>query len=316
MFEDGGGFFTLLIGIGFLAPLLVVGLVVLGVVAISKADFDPSGRRPYAFYLFAVSFVALFTMVYSAAGMITTLTELVGDDDDSAIFFDDSSSSGSSSDNFNSDDDFSFDEDSGIDSGSSGSGRGQVRPQTDFEDERNDEIIRTAAQAGTVGLVALGLFAFHWTRARRMVDEPDFAGSPASRVYNAYLYVVCFVAAITILIAGAIALYGVFRVAFPEIASSGISDDAEREGGLRQLASAGVVLAIGLLLALTHWRQIQRPAARAALGPGGPKAPSGPVGGTSPEYPPPSGQYTPGGSPAAPPPPPYPPGATPYQRPV
>lgn len=311
MFSDESGFFSFFLLSGLVIPLVVIGLVVLGVVAISRSDFDPTGRRPYAFYLYAVCLVSLFVLVFSAAATVSTLSRFVGDDEESFIDFSDSGSE--------------FDEfDDSDDSDSSSSQRRTFDPETgrfviedpdddsggdntDLNDEKRDAIIRDAMQVGMAGLVALGLFAFHWNRAQKLVAEPDFPGSPASRVYSSYLYLVCFISAMVILVAGAIAAYAAFRVAFPGVTSDfGGLNKVEREAGFRELASSGVMAAIAALLALIHWRQIYRPAAG---GPDGsqPTLTAPDIGGS----PPPA--Y--GGPVASPyPPPPAPPDSS-YRRP-
>ncbi|MGH9045641.1 MAG: hypothetical protein ACRDVP_12610 [Acidimicrobiales bacterium] len=78
---DGlGAIVSLLVVLGVLAFLLVlgvVGVVVILVVA-NRAEPDPSGRRPFSVYLFAVSFITLWTAVLGAIGFVGSLVQLIG----------------------------------------------------------------------------------------------------------------------------------------------------------------------------------------------------------------------------------------------
>lgn len=265
MFEDGSGF-GFFFGVTFLAPLLTIGLVVLGIVAISRNDPDPSGRRPFAFYLYSVCFVTLFAIIISGVGVVSSVADLVGDDDEVSFSSgsDDSDSDSGSDDSESSSGIIGFDDDGNpIRRGSSGSSS-----QSSSDDgEETDEVVRNSVQAGMVMLIALGIFAFHWRQAEEISREPEFWGSPASRVRSTYLYLVCFVAMTILLVAGAIAAYSLFRVLLPEIAAGvGQTDDAEREAGARQFLSSGALVAVAFVLVSTHtrWLKALRPVPRTA----------------------------------------------------
>lgn len=75
-----GGAALLAVLIGLLALVLTlggIGVFVIVVVA-NRADPDPSGRRPMSVYLFAVSFVSLFTAVAGLVAVVASLVQLIG----------------------------------------------------------------------------------------------------------------------------------------------------------------------------------------------------------------------------------------------
>jgi hypothetical protein len=57
-------------GLELLIPLAILGLIVLAVthVASDRREPDPTGRRPYAIYLFVLTFVALFVALRRCPG--------------------------------------------------------------------------------------------------------------------------------------------------------------------------------------------------------------------------------------------------------
>ncbi len=68
----------LLIGVLVLVLVLAaVGTFVILIVA-NRADPDPTGRRPFAVYLFGVSFITLWTALIGSAAMVAALVQLIG----------------------------------------------------------------------------------------------------------------------------------------------------------------------------------------------------------------------------------------------
>ncbi|HUQ63962.1 MAG TPA: hypothetical protein VM121_09415 [Acidimicrobiales bacterium] len=244
----------LLVLSSFIFPVGAIALIVLVVAAVSgRGEPDPTGRRPYAAYLFVLSFLALFTLVFAGFAMVSSLVDLATRDSDDSIEFEDSSGS--------------------TDSDSSGSVTGFIRdPETgeiipsrgsqseaelsSFDDEQDNENIRSAVQSGLVTLIAGLVLAFHAGKALRLVDEPGFLESPSRRLYQGYLYAVCFVTMLTALGALAAAGYGGFKAVAPGIAASG-GDDETREG-LAELASSGFLALAALLIFSYHWRRAER----------------------------------------------------------
>jgi hypothetical protein len=277
----------------FIVPVGALALIVLVVAAVSaRGEPDPTGRRPYAAYLFVVSFLALFTMVFAGFAMVSSLVHLATRDSQSGQI---DSLPGSS--------------DSGA--GVSGTirdpktgntitiGRPDSSLLTAIDDQQDNADIRSAVQAGLVLVVAGLVLVFHSGRAQRLVDEPGFLETPSRRLYQAYLYSVCFVAMVTALGALAAAGYGAFRAVAPGIASgentrlvqivgSGNSDESKK--GIAELVSSGVLSLSALLVFLVHWRR-----AEGVLS-GGTVPPAAPAPSPAPAPPPPPPP------PAAPPP--------------
>ena len=69
-------------------------------------------------------------------------------------------------------------------------------------------------------------------------------------MYVKYLYVLCFVAVMVVLGAGAYSLYSVYGAAAPGVAQVG-----ERSDALRNLASGLSLLVTALAIFLIHWRR-------------------------------------------------------------
>lgn len=296
-FEDGSFPFLFSIVLS-LAPFLVLAILVL---AFRRGDPDPTGRRTYGTYLFVVSFLALFALLFSGFALVDSLTSLA--------FRNRSASEASTSEPHPRIDRavpgveraplFGFDE--GPDPVFPPGGPegfvipdGQVFFDNGGSDEADDADIRSAVVAGLLAIVALLVLIFHARATRRLVEEDDFDGSPAWRTYQVYICAVCFVALVIAAGAGAVAAYGVFRAIAPGVADEFNSN--ERREGLATLVSSGL-LAIGALVVFRlHWQRA-----------GGRLAPPTPVavGGPAPSSAGTSSDPTPSEPP--PPPPPDPP---------
>jgi hypothetical protein len=117
---------------------------------------------------------------------------------------------------------------------------------------------REALLAGIIALASAAVFLFHRWRLRELEAEPGFVEGPARRSYQSYLYAVCFVAVVTLLVAGAGALYGLARVIVPGTTGFEVARDVERDGGITQLV-ANVVLALAAYdIFAIHWRRAAR----------------------------------------------------------
>ncbi|MDQ3982792.1 MAG: hypothetical protein M3271_08970 [Actinomycetota bacterium] len=208
-----------------LAPLTILGVIVLAVLALSgRSEPDTRGERAYVLYLSLVSFIALFTIVFALANLSSTATHSLIDGADECL------------------DPYSPEciEGPGFDSGSGG----EVR-------------VREAIDASAVALVAIGVLVLHRRRTRRLVDDPGFPGSAAARTFGAYLYAVSFTAIALIIGATAIALPALVRAIGPGLTALG-SPSAERDGAITDLVPALVTGGVSLAIYLTHWRAADR----------------------------------------------------------
>lgn len=65
--------------IGFLFPMLFLGLIILVIAALvgARGEPDPTGRRPYAIYLSLVTFIGLFTTLGSLFALVKSFFDTV-----------------------------------------------------------------------------------------------------------------------------------------------------------------------------------------------------------------------------------------------
>jgi hypothetical protein len=61
----------------FLGVIAFIGVFVIVVVA-NRADPDPTGRRPLAVYLFAVSFFSVFVLLFGTYAIVSGVVQLIG----------------------------------------------------------------------------------------------------------------------------------------------------------------------------------------------------------------------------------------------
>jgi len=156
-------FFGLL---GFVFPLVFVVLIVAAIAAAvgGRRDPDPTGRRPYAIYLTAVTFIALFTTLAALYALIHSLAEMAFVNDSSV--FTTGCSPGSVG------CEVPIDYYGGPDSG--GSGR---------------EALQNALFAAVFGVVLY----FHGRRVLDVRSEEPGLDTVGGRVLNMFAYAVCFV---------------------------------------------------------------------------------------------------------------------------
>jgi len=238
----------------FLVPLGLIVLVLLVVVILAqhRDEPDPTGRRPYAAYVFFVTFLALFTVLFALFAFVSSLMRIAVSDESSS----------------NALQRRTFTYGNGTQSFTAQAPRGG--PLTFLSDRGSDDPhIRGAVRAGIVGVVAGAVLLFHVGWARALADELTLEGSPAVRVYYAYLYAVCPFAVI-VGVGGAVTFgNSLFRVIAPGVASGGGA--GKRSAGVPDLV-AGVVLTAGAAaIFLYHWRRSPGSFTRAL--PGGPPPP-------------------------------------------
>ncbi|MDQ3953532.1 MAG: hypothetical protein M3279_11315 [Actinomycetota bacterium] len=205
-------------------PLAILGIVVLGIIALSggRGEPDPGGDRAYVLYLSLVSYVAMFTLLFAVAAIISAAGETLVDAEPHVDEF------GSTV----------------VLSPQSPPGEGEQRA-------------RDAITGGAVALVAGLVLLVHRRRSGSFVDGEGFARSPARRTHVAYLYAVAFTAVAVVLVAGALALIAGVRAAAPGTVSSGASS-LERDAAITDLFPA-LTLSLGAgLIYLIHRRAADR----------------------------------------------------------
>ena len=240
-----------------LIPLVLLGLVVLGVLALAgRGESDATGGRTYALYLFAVTFISLFIMLFALIGVVQAVVRIPLSDVGGEV---------------------------PVTIGSSGAGYGSVggseelttpvpgsETQSDvaqlqsFDPDR--ELWRMAVQAALIALAAGIVLRFHAAWARELLTEPGVEDSPAWRTYQAYVHAVCFVSVLIALVAGAAGAYGLFRLIAPGITGQFSSPTAERQGGIAQLVTGGLSVLASYAVFAYHWRRSARGSPRASMG--------------------------------------------------
>ena len=257
---------------GFLEfiPLVVIGLIILAVAntASGRQDPDPTGRRPYAIYLVSVIFVSLLMLLFSATAVVSELASLaVGGDEIRPYAVLEEGGYGSSS-------------------GTSvvtapppqqvGGSKVQPsplppnvtpeplpapdevpppRPIPIGDSGPNNERIRGAILAGLIALIAASVLRFHARRLRELINEQGFVEGPARRAYQVYLYTVCFVSVLTLLVAGAVAAYGLVRIIAPGTTGIGRLGSFERDEGIRQFVTGAFLTLATSAIFRFHWQR-------------------------------------------------------------
>jgi hypothetical protein len=264
---DFGSGLTVFFGLSLLAPLALLGLIVLAVVAVAGGrEPDPSGARQRAVYLSAISFVAIMVMLLAGFAAVASLTELIGHDSVRSIGASTtvrgSSSSSSSIGGFS----------------TSGDEGGTIEGSfSETEDDNNSEHAVSGAVASLLVLAAAGAVLFwHRPRFRALIDGPGLPSGPVRRAVQGYYYSVCFVTALIAIGAGAVALYGLYRIFAPGLSNPGVDQGDERESGLRTLFSFGALTAGAVYLFLMHMRRPEEWDAAEAIATGTPPPPPPP----------------------------------------
>lgn len=203
-----------------LAPLAVVGVIVLAIVALAgRNELDSRGERAYVLYLSLVSFVALFTLLFALVNLASTLTQIVLDPSPIEQPY-----------------------------------VGDPGFTIDFQDEYRT---RDALNALAALIVAGAILFAHRRRTQSLVDDAGFAGSAGARTFTAYLFAVSFVAMAILLVAAAVALPALIRAVIPGLTAFE-SNSAEREAALTDLVPALVAGGGAVVIYLTHWREAHR----------------------------------------------------------
>lgn len=211
-----------------LAPLTILGVVVLAILALSgRSEPDARGDRAYVLYLSLVSFIALFTALFALVSLGSTATHALLD---------------------------------------GGGGGGCVDPYdpacignpSGFEPEFGGEMrTRDVLNAMGVVLAAGGVLLFHRRRSQQLVREPGFIGSSGARTFTAYLYAVAFTAVAILLGAAAVGLPALVRAIAPGLTALSESS-TERDAALTDLVPALVAAGGAAVMYVLHWRAAER----------------------------------------------------------
>ncbi len=229
-------------------PLVLLGLIVLAIANATsgRQEPDPTGRRPYAIYLVSVIFVALFALLFAATAIVSALVQLPLHDEVSydalgGVTVAPGMASGSAT-------------VTAPPPGSAGPEAVEVAPLTQVPDADKDHI-RQAIQSVLMGIIAGLLLLFHARRLRELINEPGFAEGPARRAYQVYLYTVCFVSVLVVLVAGALAAFALVRIIAPGTTEVGAPARFERDEGIRQFATTAFLALASSAIFRFHWRR-------------------------------------------------------------
>jgi hypothetical protein len=231
-----GGFASLVI---YLA-VVPLGLIVLGIAIVvsGRREPDPTGSRATAIYLAAICFLALFTVLISVTGAVGSLSSLIVPDEAQEVDCGELESGGIP--------DFdTFDEFEDL----------QVCQEGD-QASVDDAAVRSTVQAVLVGLPALAALIFHWRRRRQLTETPDFEETPGGRADRAYLYVVCFFAAVIAVGAISGVLYDLFRLVAPGVSSPDGDGEFVRHEAFANLLTLLVLTVGALAIFSAHWSRV------------------------------------------------------------
>jgi hypothetical protein len=230
---------------GGLASLVIylavvpLGLIVLGVAIVvsGRREPDPTGSRATAIYLAAICFLALFTVLISVTGAASSLSSLIVPDE---AHQPDCESLDSGIPDFDQLEDFETFE----------------ACQDDDDASVDDAAVRSTVQAVLIGLPALAALLFHWRRRRQLTEAADFEGTPGWRADRAYLYVVCFFAAVIAVGAISGVLYDLFRLVAPGVSSPDGDGEFVRHEAFANLLTLLVLTVGALAIFSAHWSRV------------------------------------------------------------
>ena len=222
----------------WLVPLALLALIVLAIVAVVRggAQADPTGMRPYAIYLFIVSFLTLFTVLFSTSALVSALIRAALGD------------------------------------GGAGFPEGFAEPGPTFlaAESSTGPHLRQALQAGLVAVAAALVMVFHLRKVGELDRGGSFAEGPSRHTYQIYLYGICLVAMLTVLVAGIAAAFGLVNVVAPERGFGPVP--LGRENGIAAFAGSGVLAVLALVVFQWHWKRTSE----FRLPPPAPPPPEGP----------------------------------------
>lgn len=248
--------------LGSLISLVLVGLVVIGILAlVGRGEPDPTGRRTYAMYLFAVTFVSLFLTLFTLFAVVQSLVGVILPE--RGPFAVTVGAQGIAVAN-------PYPEGLGYEErwsaaephpgGVAHEGLAVAQPSLSpparrfvqyggFDPDR--ERWRTIVQMGLIAMGSGLVLRWHAARARELVGEPGFKETPAWRTFQAYVHAVCFVAIFLLLFAAAGAVYGLVGAIAP-----GIGDPlggGHRVAGVERFVTNGLLAFAAYAIFRYHW---------------------------------------------------------------
>lgn len=229
-----------LVALGFGAALVPLGVIVLAIVAIAggRSEPDPLHERPATLYLTAVSFFAVFAVLFAVFGLASSALNLTVDRHEIYDLSTPIAPNGGT---------FRSCTNNGGSTICTGSGSTDVSRPTLFSRGQHDADYRGIVIAIIAGVLAALLFLLHYRWLRRyLADRVD---GPGVRVWHTYLYVACFFAVVVAIPAVGALVYDVFRVIAP-----GVTETTRGEA-LASLGSTAVLAAGAGILFLFHWNQ-------------------------------------------------------------
>ena len=216
----------------------VLGLIVVALAVIfdSRRNPDDTGARTTAVYLGVVSFLLIWTVIASTTFAVQSLSSLIVDEEArGGGVFEDSASPVDVPEEIQDEFDLPEEDEDGPD------------PQ--------DEVIRNTIQSGLVAIVGGALLVFHVRRRRRLVDETSFVDSPAWRADRAYLYLLCAVAVLVIVVAVSAGFYDLFRISVPGITAEG-PQDVERDRAINSILTLVTLVGASAFVFGRAWSQV------------------------------------------------------------
>jgi hypothetical protein len=218
--------------LGLFVPAALVGAII-AVLLAGRRDAAAGDDRVGARYVGAISLLTLFVALYAAFGAVAALTDLVVDHNERAAGLEK----------------LSQEEYGPIPSyGAGGAVTSLGFDVQPYQFSRNtDANYDTAVATGLAALTAAGVFVYHRRRRMHMIGARGFSGSQAEVVNRTYLQGVKFVAALTVALAAAATLYGIWKIAAPGTAGA-IDADVGRAEGISSFLASGLLTAAAALI--------------------------------------------------------------------
>ncbi|MDQ3957451.1 MAG: hypothetical protein M3273_03920 [Actinomycetota bacterium] len=213
-------------------PLTLLGVIVLAVVALAggRGDAGRPGERAHVLYVSIVSFIAIFTILFAFLTVTMNVSKLLFEDAGQSPQRCVTTPTGTTCD--------------------------LLPEENPFGDDADDAATTNAVNAAAIGAAAAAVLLIHRRKSQAMLSEIGFVESAGARTFVAYLYAVAFTAMLIVLVAGGLALFAVFRVSAPGV--SGFDADVERDAGITQLVSSGLLAIAAAFVYRAHARLADR----------------------------------------------------------